>query len=73
MKTLAMVLSWRKKARMLMFAPAFATVMSIGAYIIFNVNLVWGVLSAVTSLLYINEKKKYQRNTMKPWYGISEN
>ena len=58
MKTLAMVLSWRKKARMLMFAPAFATVMSIGAYIIFNVNLVWPVLSAVTSLLYINEIRK---------------
>jgi 4-hydroxybenzoate polyprenyltransferase len=58
MKTMAMVLSWENKARMLMFAPLFAMVMSIVGYFAFNLNWVFPALSIVTSLLYAKEISK---------------
>jgi 4-hydroxybenzoate polyprenyltransferase len=58
MKTIAMVLSWENKARMLISAPLFAMLMSIVAFYVFNLNIVFPILSIITSLLYAREITK---------------
>ena len=61
MKTIAMVLSWENKVRMLMLAPLFAMIMSVVAYFFFNLNLVFPALSIISSLLYVREIMKVAR------------
>ena len=61
MKTIAMTFSWETKARMLLFAPLFAMIMSIIAYFSFNLNLMFPVLSIITSLLFAREINKVAR------------
>ena len=53
MRTMAMAFSWKTKARMLMFAPILATVASIIAYFVFNLSLVFPLLSAISTILYV--------------------
>lgn len=61
MKTIAMVLSWENKARMLMFAPLFAMIMSIIAYFLFNLNFVLPTLSIVASIFYAMQINKVSK------------
>ena len=54
MKTMGMVFSWKAKTRMLLLAPIFATLASIVAYFIYNLNPAFPLLSAVSTILYGN-------------------
>jgi len=58
MKTIAMVLRWEERAKMLMFAPIFVAAMNIVAYFLFNLNALLPVLSVVSTLLYAREINK---------------
>jgi len=53
MKTMAMTFSWQTKVKMLMFAPILATAASIIAYFVFNLNPIFPLLSAATTIYYV--------------------
>lgn len=57
-KTMGMVFSWKTKARMMILAPIVVMSASIIAYLYFELNIVFPILSIISSLLYVKEMRK---------------
>ena len=52
MKTMGMVLSWKTKTRMLLFAPILAAIASLVTLFVFNLNPVFPILSVASSIFF---------------------
>jgi 4-hydroxybenzoate polyprenyltransferase len=62
MKTMAMVLNWKQKANMMMFAPILVMIMTLIAFSNLGLNVTLPVLISLSSLYLLQKMRKISKN-----------